>query len=72
MVGRLARFVHGEQTGTIAPHRVSGLKRGYARRRNSAARTRSRNCSGVSVGSAGAGFGFTTAGAAGFSAFFAA
>jgi hypothetical protein len=38
--------------------------RGYARRRNSAARTRSRNCSGVSVdrGGAGADFGFTMAG----------
>jgi hypothetical protein len=48
------------------------FSRGYARRRNSAARTRSRNCSGVSVGAAGAGCGFTAAGAAGFAIFFAA
>ena len=38
------------------------MSRAHDRRRNSAARTRSRNCAGVSVG--GAGFRFTTAGAA--------
>jgi hypothetical protein len=46
--------------------------RGYALRRKSAARTRARNCSGVSVGGAGAGIGFTTVGTAVFAAFFAA
>jgi phosphate-selective porin len=45
-------------------------ERAYALRRKSEARTRSRNCSGVSVGGAGAGF--TTTGAAGFTTFFAA
>jgi hypothetical protein len=44
----------------------------YALRRKSAARTRARNCSGVSGGEAGAGFGFTIAGATVFAAFFAA
>jgi hypothetical protein len=42
---------------------------GYALRRKSEVRTRARNCSGVAVGT-GSGFGFTTAGAAGFVAFF--
>ena len=48
---------------------------GYALRRKSAARTRARNCSGVSGGTSGggvrAGAGFTAAGAPGFAAFFA-
>ena len=47
---------------------LTGPPRSYALRRRSEARTRSRNCSGVSggtsVGRPGAGFGFTTAGAA--------
>jgi hypothetical protein len=51
-------------------------ERGYALRRKSAARTRARNCSGVSGvvsgGGVGAGAGFTVAGAAGFATFFAA
>jgi hypothetical protein len=60
------------QTGK--PFERDFFLRGYARRRNSAARTRSRNCSGVSVdrAEAGAGFGFTMAGAAASAAFFAA
>jgi hypothetical protein len=51
-------------------------KRAYALRLKSEARTRSRNCfgvaGGVSVGGALAGFGFATAGAGVFAAFFAA
>jgi len=67
MVGRLVRFVSGEQTGT-----TPALRDGYALRRKSEARTRARNCSGVSAGGAGAGVGFTTAGEAVFASFFLA
>src|SRR5579864_6956914 len=45
---------------------VALRKRGYALRRDSEARTQARNCSGVLVGGAGAGFGVTAAGAAAF------
>jgi hypothetical protein len=56
------------EIGETRPHR----RIGYALRRKSEARTRSRNCFAVSVGGAGTGFGFTTAGAAASAAFFAA
>jgi len=68
VVGRLVRFVHGEQTGTKAALRGAGFWRSYALRRKSPARTRARNCSGVWGGVLGAAFGFTTAGAAAFAA----
>jgi hypothetical protein len=44
----------------------------YARRRKRPAHTRPRNCSGVSVGRVGAGFGLTTAAAPASAAFLAA
>jgi len=62
--------VVGEKVGTTT--RKQKLASNYARRRNSAARTRARNCSGVSVGGTGAAFGFTAACDAGFATFFAA
>jgi predicted lipid-binding transport protein (Tim44 family) len=68
-------LVRSTSTGTNLPDAHNWKQSpAYARRRNSAARTRSRNCSGVdgvSVGGAGAGFGFTTAGAAASAAFLA-
>jgi hypothetical protein len=73
-IGKSKKRVH--PVGASAEINPSGTKRAYALQRKSAARTRERNCSGVSGGGAGggalAGFGFTTAGAAVFAAFFAA
>jgi hypothetical protein len=58
-------------TSLVLPVRCRAASN-YARRRKRAVRTRSRNCSGVSVGGVGADFGFTTAAAVASAAFFAA